>query len=196
MTETHTLPPPEDEAPADWGPLSALPGTPFMWILIISELAVFGAFLMGFAGARLAAPDMFADSQAHLSRLYGGLNTLVLVTSGWFAALAVRNRADDNLPRARLWLGAAAALGLVFLIVKVFEYSEKISAGLGLEENTFWTLYWLITGFHALHVLAGIGILALVSWKPSLENIETGTAFWHMVDLIWVLVYPVIYLIR
>ncbi|EKV27604.1 Nitric oxide reductase activation protein NorE [Caenispirillum salinarum AK4] len=167
-----------------------------MWILILSELAVFGAFLMGFAGARLAAPDLFAEAQAQLSRVYGGLNTLVLVTSGWFAALAVRNRAEGAVRRARMWLGAASVLGAVFLAVKVLEYGEKISAGLGLETNTFWTLYWLITGFHALHVVAGIGILALVSWKSSLENLETGTAFWHMVDLIWVLIYPVLYLIR
>lgn len=187
---------PSEDTPADWGPLSSLPGNPFMWILILSELAVFGAFLMGFAGARLATPDLFAESQAQLSRVYGGLNTLVLVTSGWFAALAVRNRAEDRIGRARLWLGAAAALGFVFLGVKVVEYADKIAAGHVLEANTFWTLYWLMTGFHALHVVAGIGILALVAWKASLENLETGTAFWHMVDLIWVLIYPVIYLIR
>ncbi|WP_404385497.1 cytochrome c oxidase subunit 3 family protein [Caenispirillum salinarum] len=195
MTRLEDMPD-EDQAPADWGPLSDLPGNPFMWILILSELAVFGAFLMGFAGARLANPDLFAESQAQLSRVYGGLNTLVLVTSGWFAALAVRNRAEGAVRRARMWLGAAAVLGAVFLAVKVLEYGEKISAGVGLETNTFWTLYWLITGFHALHVVAGIGILALVAWKSSLENLETGTAFWHMVDLIWVLIYPVLYLIR
>lgn len=185
-----------DDRPADWGALSALPGNPLMWILILSELAVFGAFLAGFAGARLMQPELFAEAQAHLSRLYGGLNTLVLVTSGWFAALAVRNRAEDRIGRARLWLAAAGLLGVVFLGVKAIEYAAKIEAGIGLETDTFWTLYFLMTGFHALHVVMGLGILAIVAWKASLENLETGAAFWHMVDLIWVLIYPVIYLIR
>lgn len=186
----------EDDAPADWGVLSDLPGNPLMWILILSELAVFGAFLAGFAGARLLAPDLFAESQAQLSRVYGGLNTLVLVTSGWFAALAVRNRAEGAVGRARAWLAAAGLLGVVFLGVKVFEYGAKFDAGIGIDTNTFWTLYFLMTGFHALHVVMGLGILAIVAWKASLENLETGAAFWHMVDLIWVLIYPVVYLIR
>ncbi|MCA1941074.1 MAG: cytochrome c oxidase subunit 3 family protein [Caenispirillum bisanense] len=167
-----------------------------MWILILSELAVFGAFLAGFAGARLMQPDLFADSQAQLSRLFGGLNTLVLVTSGWFAALAVRNRAEGSVGRARAWLAAAGGLGVVFLAVKAVEYGGKIDAGIGLETNTFWTLYYLMTGFHALHVVMGLVVLAVVGWKASLENLETGAAFWHMVDLIWVLIYPVVYLIR
>lgn len=187
---------PADEAPADWGTLSALPGNPLMWVLILSELAVFGAFLAGFAGARVMQPQVFAESQAMLDRLYGGLNTLVLVTSGWFAALAVLNRAEGAILRARLWLLAAGALGIVFLAVKAVEYGAKIDAGIGMETNTFWTLYWLMTGFHALHVVLGLVILAVVGWKTSLENLETGAAFWHMVDLIWVLIYPVIYLIR
>lgn len=186
----------DEESPADWGALSALPGNPLMWILILSELAVFGAFLAGFAGARLMQPDLFADSQAQLSRLFGGLNTLVLVTSGWFAALAVRNRAEGSVGRARAWLAAAGGLGVVFLAVKAVEYGGKIDAGIGLETNTFWTLYYLMTGFHALHVVMGLVVLAIVGWKASLENLETGAAFWHMVDLIWVLIYPVVYLIR
>lgn len=186
----------DDDAPADWGALSALPGNPLMWILILSELAVFGAFLAGFAGARLMEPELFADSQAHLSRVYGGLNTLVLVTSGWFAALAVRNRAEGSIGRSRAWLGGAGVLGFAFLVVKAFEYADKISDGIGLETNTFWTLYFLMTGFHALHVVMGLIILGVVAWRASLENLETGAAFWHMVDLIWVLIYPVVYLIR
>lgn len=198
ITPADTAHPPAaaDDTPADWGALSALPGNPLMWILILSELAVFGAFLAGFAGARVIQPDLFAESQAQLNRLYGGLNTLVLVTSGWFAALAVRNRAEGAVGRARLWLLAAGGLGLVFLVVKVIEYGAKIDAGIGMDTNTFWTLYWLMTGFHALHVVMGLAILAIVAWKASLENLETGAAFWHMVDLIWVLLYPVIYLIR
>jgi len=187
---------PDDDDEGGWGALSALPGNPIMWVLILSELLIFGAFLAGFAGARVLEPQVFADSQARLDRLAGGLNTLVLVTSGLCAALAVSARARDAVRAARLWTAGAGALGLVFLGVKVVEYADKAAAGIGLETNTFFTLYYLMTGFHALHVVMGLVILAIVAWKCSLENLETGAAFWHMVDLVWVLIYPVLYLIR
>jgi len=180
----------------DWGIISSLPGNPLMWILILSELAVFGALLGGFAGVRLVEPEAFAADQAVLDRVAGGINTLVLVTSGLFAALGVRARHDGAVRGARLWMGGAIALGAVFLAVKVVEYGDKFAAGIGLESSNFFTLYFLATGFHAAHVVLGMIILALVAWKCSRENLETGAAFWHMVDLVWVLIYPVVYLIR
>lgn len=189
-------PPPEKEAEGDWGALSALPGNPLMWVLILSEILVFGAFLGGFAGARVLDPEGFAASQALLHRIYGGVNTLVLVTSGLLVALGVLARAQERIPAARGWIAAGMLLGVVFLAVKAVEYADVAAAGGGLEGDTFFTLYFLITGFHALHVVLGMVILAVVAWRCSLENLETGAAFWHMVDLIWVLIYPVIYLIR
>lgn len=178
----------------DWGPLSGLPGNPMMWILILGELAVFGVFFVGFAVARALDPVMFDASQDHLDRFAGGLATLVLVTSGWLAALALqRKRAGGGV---RLPLAGAMVLGIAFLAVKGFEYADKFGQGLDLDTNTFWTLYFLMTGFHALHVVMGVIVLAIVSWKDSLDNIETGTAFWHMVDMIWVILYPLVYLLR
>ena len=88
------------------------------------------------------------------------------------------------------------ALGVVFCVVKIIEYMDKLSIGIMPETNTFFTFYYLLTGFHFAHVLFGLGLLALVSWFSSRENIETATAFWHMVDLIWILLYPLIYLLR
>jgi len=90
----------------------------------------------------------------------------------------------------------AMALGGVFLAIKAVEYGDKIGRGLTLETNSFFQLYYLMTGFHAMHVAAGIVILGIVTWWDSLENLETGAAFWHMVDLIWVLLYPIVYLLR
>lgn len=180
----------------DWGALSGLPGNPMMWVLILSELVVFGAFILGFAGARLADPVLFADSQSQLDRLYGGLNTLVLVTSGWMAALAVRSRMDGQVRAARVWLVLAAVLGIVFIIIKGFEYNDKFVLDLGMETNTFWTLYFLMTGFHAAHVVLGLVLLGVAMVWTEVETLETCTAFWHMVDMIWVLLYPVIYLIH
>lgn len=165
-----------------------------MWILIGSEIAVFGAALLGFAGARILDTASFSAGQATLDRTAGAINTGVLLTSGLFAALAVIWRQEGLRARARLALGTSTLLGLVFTAVKLFEYQTKIGAGIGMETSTFFTLYFLITGFHLLHVLAGILILMLVAIWDSMDNLETGAAFWHMVDLVWVLIFPVIYL--
>ena len=185
-----------DTLGGSWGPLSDLPGHPMMWILIISEVLVFGGTFVAFAGARMSDPALFAQSQGSLDRLAGAVNTMVLLTSGLAAALAVNARAHGGIRTARRWLAAAGTLGLVFLAVKIVEYRDKAAAGIGFDTNTFFTLYYLTTGFHALHVVVGILILAIVAAKPSLDNIETGTAFWHMVDLIWVLLFPIVYLMR
>ncbi len=115
----------EDEADA-WG---GLPGEPIMWILIASELAVFGAGFAAFLGARALDPETFAAGQATLDRTAGALNTLVLVTSGFCAAVAVRRAEAGRSGAARAWLGGAAALGLAFLLVKAVEYAAKAAEG-------------------------------------------------------------------
>lgn len=177
--------------------LAQLPGDLMMWVLIASELLVFGAALLAFLGVRIGDPVGFASDQSHLDRTAGAINTLVLVTSGLCAALAVkaRERGDRGMAHRR-WLMAAAMLGLVFLVVKAGEYWDKIGQGIGIETSPFFTFYYLVTGFHAAHVVAGIAILALAARFDSVRNLETAAAFWHMVDLVWVLIFPIIYLVR
>ncbi|WP_173980645.1 cytochrome c oxidase subunit 3 [Magnetospirillum sp. UT-4] len=179
-----------------WGALSSLPGNPIMWVLIISELLVFGAFFLGFGGARLFEPEVFRAGQARLDIALGGANTLILVSSGWLAAKAVQAAHDGRVAASRRFLAAAGALGVAFLAVKGVEYADKAAHGIGIETDTFWTLFYLMTGFHAMHVVMGIIVLAIVGWRFSAENIETGTAFWHMVDLIWLILFPIVYLVR
>ncbi len=180
----------------DWGPLSGLPGNPIMWVLIASELVVFGAMFIGFGILRISEPDAFVESQNHLDRLAGAINTMVLVSSGFCAALAVHYQINGNTLRTRLWLSAGALLGVVFLGIKFIEYADKFAVGISTDTSSFFMLYFLATGFHALHVVFGIIILFIVGWKNSVENVVTGTAFWHMVDLIWVILFPVVYLLR
>ncbi len=179
-----------------WGPLSALPGNPLMWVLIASELAVFGGALIGYSGARVRDPSGFAAAQDQLDRLAGTINTAALLTSGLFAALAGVARQEGRRTMARLLLGCAGGLGVVFLVVKAFEYSAELAAGNDIDSSPFFTLYFLVTGFHALHVVLGLIILALVARYDSPENYETGTAFWHMVDLVWIVIFPCFYLLR
>lgn len=184
------------ERKSDLGVLSELPGDLMMWVLIVSELLVFGAALIAFLAVRASDPDGFAANQMILNRTAGALNTVVLLTSGACAAWGVAAREKEQRQSARLWLVAASLLGVVFLIVKGFEYWAKVHEGIGLDTNPFFTFYYLITGFHAAHVLAGIIILGIVAYADSHRNIETGAAFWHMVDLVWVLLFPIIYLVH
>jgi nitric oxide reductase NorE protein len=190
-------PEPHTSAAQDhWGALSDLPGHPMMWVLILCEVVTFGVLLLAFVVARVVQPEVFADGQAQLDATLGGANTLVLVTSGWLAALAVEERDAGWRDRAHIRLAGAMALGGVFVALKLVEYRAKVAAGIGLETDTFFTLYFLITGFHLLHVVMGIVVLAVVASYDTAENLRTGTAFWHMIDLVWVVMYATIYLVR
>jgi len=173
-----------------------LPGDLMIWVLIVSELLVFGAGLAAFLAVRVTDPEGFAAAQDALYRTGAGLNTVVLVTSGALAAWALRLREGARRGAARCALTAAAALGVVFLIVKGVEYAGKAGDGIAWDTHPFFTFYYLLTGFHAAHVVAGVVVLLLVAWQDAPRNIEAGAAFWHMVDLVWVLLFPVIYLLR
>lgn len=183
-------------APAAGPRGETLGGNPMMWLLIAAELLVFGGALLAYAGARALDPAGFLAAQDGLDRLAGTVNTAVLLTSGLFAALAVTAREVGKRTRARGFLAVAAALGGVFLLVKAREYGLEFAAGHDLSSGGFWTLYFLITGFHAIHVGFGIVVLAIVAVYDDIEHLETGTAFWHMVDLVWVVIFPCLYLMR
>lgn len=176
--------------------LHQMPGDLMMWLLIVSELLVFGAGLAGFMAVRLSDPAGFAAAQDQLHRGAAGINTLLLVSSGLFAALAVRAAEAGQPPRARLLLLLAALLGIGFLLIKSSEYADLIERGIGTETHSFFMFYYLLTGFHAAHVAAGIVLFGVVGWKCSPPGVEMGAAFWHMVDLVWILLLPIIYLLR
>jgi len=181
---------------SDTSVFDELPGDLMIWVLIVSELLVFGAGLAAFLAVRITDPEGFALAQDTLHRTGAGFNTVVLVTSGAFAACALRLREGARRAAARLALIAAAALGVVFLVIKGAGYASKAADGIGWDTHPFYTFYYLLTGFHAAHVVAGTIVLLLVAWQDAPRNIEAGAAFWHMVDLVWVLLFPVIYLLR
>ncbi len=175
--------------------LQALPGDLMIWVLIVSELLVFGAGLLAFMGVRLTDPTGFAAAQDQLFRTGAAINTVVLVTSGFLAAKALEWRRAGVSLRPKLALIAAALMGVVFLWIKGAEYAHKAALGITFETHPFFMFYYLLTGFHAFHVAAGVLLLLLVSWRDDPDNIEAAAAFWHMVDLVWVLLFPVIYLL-
>lgn len=179
-----------------WGILEHLPGDPMMWVLVLSELVAFGLFLGAFAVARIVNHATFVSGQVALDSRLAALNTVVLVTSGWAAARGVAAAREDRPRSSRYWLFAAMALGASFVAIKLVEYGNEIAGGIGMETSPFFTLYFLLTGFHLLHVCLGIVILAVVSRRAQPYGVETGTAFWHMVDLVWVIMFPIVYLVH
>jgi nitric oxide reductase NorE protein len=185
----------EEQEPG-WGILADLPGDPMIWVLIASELAVFGLLLGSFAVARAVNPAVFAAGQGLLDPRLAAVNTLVLLTSGWAAARGALAARQHVVSVCRLWLTLAIGLGGVFVAIKLTEYASEIAAGAGLETSTFFTLYFLLTGFHLLHVVLGMVMLAVVLRGAKPMAVETVTSFWHMVDLVWVAMFPIVYLVR
>jgi nitric oxide reductase NorE protein len=185
-----------EEQDSGWGILSELPGDPMIWVLIFSELAVFGLLLGAFAVARAVNPSVFLAGQELLDPPLAAVNTLVLVTSGWAAARGALAARQHAVSACRLWLTLAIGLGGSFVAIKLVEYASEVAAGAGLETSTFFTLYFLLTGFHLLHVVLGMVMLALVLRGAKSVAVETVTSFWHMVDLVWVAMFPIIYLVH
>ncbi|MDG1040537.1 MAG: cytochrome c oxidase subunit 3 [Polaribacter sp.] len=138
------------------------PGGILMWIVIFLELITFGMALVAMAAYSKDEPEVFHNSRLLLNTTYGTINTLFLITSGFFMALSVRYLKDGNAKKSSLYLKLTMLGGLLFLILKTIEYNAKIDAGLTLEYNTFFSFYWMLTLFHVIHVLVGLVILTIV----------------------------------
>jgi len=175
--------------------LDELPGELMIWVLIVSEILVFGVGLILFLSVRLTDPEGFATAQDMLDRTGAGINTVILITSGYLAALACQMRQPLERTKRRLALIGAALLGSGFLWIKGSEFAAKSAAGIVWDTHPFFNFYFMLTGFHAAHVVAGVLLLLLVAWRDHEESTADASAFWHMVDLVWVLLFPVIYLL-
>ena len=186
-------------------PASAIlypPGGLLIWSLVLMELVTFGVALIAFMVSSRSEPELFHQSRLHLNPLYGAVNTVFLLVSGYFMAEAVRHFEHGRVAAARRRVFLAMTGGGLFLALKAVEYREKIHAGFVLGYDTFFTYYWLLTVFHLMHVIVGLVILAVLArrLRPSAtplhpEDFEAGAVFWHMCDLIWLLLFPVIYLL-
>jgi nitric oxide reductase NorE protein len=176
------------------------PGGILLWILITLELITFGVALIVLVINSKEDPILFHQSRLALNTTFGAINTIFLLASGAFMAATVHQFKENNLKKAAGYLKLTMLGGLLFLILKGFEYYLKIESGHILGSNSFFTFYWLLTGFHVIHVLVGLVILlfalnGLKKEKTILEDLEASAAFWHMCDLIWLLLFPVLYLI-
>lgn len=185
-------------------PRRALPGDFAIWIFILAELLVFGIFFLAYAFARSRNVELFNASQLLLDRQAGAINTVVLITSSYFVVRAVAAIKENRARPCAHWLGAAIALGGVFVVIKLAEFHAKFAAGINLSTNTFYMFYLSLTFFHFMHVLLGMVILAAVMLKARRggydavqhTGVETAASYWHMVDLVWIILFALVYVIR
>jgi len=181
-----------------------LPGDLAIWFFIFMELLVFGIFFIIYSVKRIQNVELFNQYQLTLNRELGAANTILLITSSYFVVRAVHSIKKDDVKSCIRWLYAALAGGSGFLILKSIEYHDKFSHGISLRTNDFYFFYLSLTMFHFLHVILGMIILLAVAIKAQRgaynaanhTGVETGASYWHMVDLVWIILFPLVYIIR
>ena len=170
-----------------------------VWWVVVSEIVIFGGLLASYIMHRLAHQD-WGEQAAHTNTWIGAFNTLVLLTSSLSAVLAHKAATEGNGPKAAklLWLtilGAATFVG-----VKAFEWTMEIQAGYTITSSTFWSFYYTAAGLHAAHVIAGGIIMAIVSIDAAkfreLHRVELIGIYWHFVDLVWIFLFPLLYIAK
>ena len=180
------------------------PGELGVWIFVLGDMCIFALFFAVYLFYRTEDLPLFLQSQQTLNQNFGALNTVLLLFSSLFVALAVvdvREQAGTHAPPLLL-LGILCGLG--FAVVKFFEYGEKLRAGIGISTNDFYMYYYIFTGIHFIHVLIGLILLSIMYFAArqglteptAVKMFESGGIFWHMVDLLWIVLFPLLYLIR
>ncbi len=180
------------------------PGDLALWIFICAELLVFGVFFAAYAFARANNIELFNQYQATLNTDLALINTIALLTSSYFVVSAIIAIKENQQQKSSRFLLLAILGGITFLIFKMTEYSHHMSEGINLTTNLFYMFYLSLTFFHFMHVILGIMIL-LVLWINTRKGTYTteehnglvsGGAYWHMVDMVWLILFPLIYIMR
>jgi len=185
------------------GEISYPPGGILIWMLIVLEIFTFLGASLVFMYYRGIEWNEFNEFRSYLNPVVGTANTIILIISGYFMANSLHKLRANDTNAASIQILLGLLLGVLFLVVKGIEFYQKLEIGIGLDYNTFFTFYWLMTGFHFIHVLFGVGLLsfmykAVKNKKYNSNNmfdVESSATYWHMCDLIWILIFPVLYLI-
>ena len=192
-------------APAANEPQVAPPGDLAIWFFILAELLAFAVFFAAYAFARAKNPALFDEMQLTLNRDAGAVNTLLLISASWCVARGVHAVvANNDSARASRWLLGGLAGGAGFLVVKLFEYAHVFGEGTTLSTNTFYMFYISLTFFHFLHVLVGLFLLLRLARRTRaglygpgrMHGLESAAVYWHMVDLLWIMLFPLLYMAR
>jgi cytochrome c oxidase subunit 3 len=187
-----------------------------MWLFLANEMLLFGALFVGYSVYRHLFPAGFSAASHLLSKTLGTVDTLVLITSSFSMAMGLHWAHHDKRKAATAALIVTLLFGLGFLAIHSYEYWHDVHEGAmpgryfhveGVHvpgASMFYTLYYIMTGLHSLHVLAGVLVLAFLAvktWRGAYDSkyyapVEMGGLYWHLVDLIWIFLYPLLYLIE
>jgi len=170
-----------------------------IWWVLVSEIVIFGGVLVSYIMHRLGHPE-WGHQAAHTNLWIGAFNTLVLLTSSLSAVLAHKAAEEGNGPKAARLLFATVAGGATFLTVKGFEWTEEITHGMTIQSGGFWSYYYTAAGIHATHVLAGMIIMVVIAMSAlknqGLHRVELVGIYWHFVDIVWIFLFPLLYIAK
>jgi nitric oxide reductase NorE protein len=181
-----------------------LPGVEGVWVFIGADSVIFAILFLTFMQDRLKNPALFEASRHTLNVHLGGIDTLILLTSSWSVALAIQALKRDLSEHVPRYLLGGVLTGLMFVLSKSIEYFQKFAHGLTPGTNPFYMWYFTLTGIHLVHVLLGTSLLAFL-WIKSRSGAfssaqravpESVASFWHLVDLLWIVLFPLLYLMR
>ncbi len=190
-------------ADADQRPGRRVPGIEGVWVLIAGDMVIFALLFGSFMSAHLKHPALFETSRHALDFHRGGINTVLLLSSSWCVVMALRALRGHRITVAQRWLGFGILGGAGFAVSKVLEYVSEVHAGHTASSGDFFMYYFMMTGIHLVHVLVGTVVLTVFwlrqrAWAEprSLIGFESAAVFWHMVDLLWIVLFPLLYLVR
>lgn len=190
-----------------------------MWLFLATEILMFSGLFLAYFICRMFYPEMVLEAHEYLNKTMGGINTVVLITSSYTMALAVRSAQVSNTPALKKYLLATLACAATFMVVKYFEYTAKFEHGMypgmyyeahlhgydiqGLP-HIFFGIYFIMTGLHGVHVLVGMGVMIWIYVRASRNEfssknytaVENTGLYWHLVDLVWIFLFPLLYLVK
>jgi nitric oxide reductase NorE protein len=203
MTDTEqTAPDLADPKATDGQGGPHLPGDSAMWVMVLGDLAIFGAYFIIFMIYRTMAPEQFLAAQQHLNITVGVVNTVVLVTSSWFIARGVLAATAGDPLRAIRMIYVGGGFGVAFILIKAYEWTTEVRHGFTMPSSDFFMFYFMLTGVHLFHVALGLLILGIVvrelrnPRKRRTSMVESGGIYWHMVDLLWIVIFGLLYVMR
>lgn len=186
-----------------------------MWIFLGTEVLMFGGLFAAYIVYRLWYPELFTLASEELDTILGTVNTLVLIGSSLTVAMAIKSAQTNKNKNILIYLGITLALAATFMVIKYFEWTHKFHLGIfpgefysfeGIDHpqaNVFFSLYYLMTGLHGIHVLIGMGLMGWLLWRAVKGHfnseyytpVEITGLYWHLVDIIWIFLFPLYYLI-
>lgn len=197
----------EIDVPADTSVGTAggkrLPGEPGLWVFLFGDMVIFGIFFVTFLVERAKEPEIFQSSRDGLDLTIGLTNTMILLTSSLFVVIGLESVRRVQFPVATKMFAAAMGCGVLFAILKAVEYTHMVTAGEGPGDNAYYMWFFILTGTHLFHVLIGLVVLFVLLKKTrnraqaagsNRAIYEGGACYWHLVDLLWMVLFPLVYL--